>query len=292
MHGPANYMTGTSTLLRAREQHSRLGDSPSWTGAQSACFPACQLRPAYRRIGLIQRGPPHSSTIDAGLAHGLRVDVALFSDGGQSGQICTYSSQAIGFGSMGHYWESTSASPPPVERRLPNRYGYEAVGIHEAELFGALVALRRVSLVDWNLLVCDRSAIFPVLNRARQGLWKQFRHHPIESRLARILQSLDTGWRPPLLLPSWKLNLDTFPERWNVPCPSARPGAYLSRVALQVPGLVAVDIKSHQTDTSAPFPFLVAGNEAQDNACAAARAQPPPSRCASPNRRIVCLPLP
>ena len=41
-----------------------------------------------------------------------------------------YCSQAIGFGSMGHYWESTSASPPPVARRLPNRYGYEAVGIH------------------------------------------------------------------------------------------------------------------------------------------------------------------
>ena len=219
---------------------------------------------------------PRTKALDEGLAHGLRVDVALFSDGGQSDQICTFSSQPVGFGSLGHYWDSSSASPPPVARRLPIRYGFEAVGIHEAELFGALVALRWVSLVDWNLLVCDRSAIFPVLNRARRGLWKHFRHHPIESRLARILQSLDTGWRPPALPPSWKLNLDSFPERWNVPCPSARPGAYLSRVALQVPGLVAVDIKSHQTGTSAPFPFLVAGNEAQDNACAAARAQPLP----------------
>ena len=71
-----------------------------------------------------------------------------------------------------------------------------------------------------------------------------------------------------------------FPATWNAQrpeSPEADRMRWICRLVYAREVIVGVDIKSHQVGNPCPYPAIVAGNEAQDEACSEARsrAQPP-----------------
>ena len=203
---------------------------------------------------------------------GLEGDVGLYSDGGQDHETCTFSAQARSFGPPGCYWDFSAASGHRHCGRLPGRYGHEAAGIHAAELLGMLVALRRRRRGQWNLLVCDRSALFSALRRASEGAHQDWRHHYLESTLLHIWKDLEAAWVSSQHPPSWRVDMTENPETWLQRGTQQGRTVTLCRVAFCAAGLVGVDIKSHQQQDLKPYPVVAQGNAAQDAGCRRARA--------------------
>ena len=201
-------------------------------------------------------------------------DYALYSDGGDSGGVCTYSAQARAFGPLGGYWERSRQVSVPILGRLPERYGYEASGVHLAEFVGMLCALRWRRPGDWNLLVCDRSALFAALRRSHCP--SRWAHFPLESVLRAVLDHLQRSWRGGRFTPSWRLDVETHPEKWNVRREHQGHTRTMVQVAFDEHGLVGVDVKSHQQGDPCPYPVIIEGNEQQDEGCRQARLRPQP----------------
>ena len=71
----------------------------------------------------------------------------------------------------------------------------------------------------------------------------------------------------------WKSDQDTFPNQWNVKVQVEnhyRP-TWMCNIAFNENGLVGMDSKSHQEDTTYPYPAITRGNNEQDRNCYRAR---------------------
>ena len=126
-------------------------------------------------------------------------EYAMYSDGGLSGLYCTCSAQACCFGPLGAYWEQLGAASAPIQERFPERFGYEDTNVHVAEFMGMLNALRWRRPGQWNMLVCDRSALFSAMLRSQQA--HNWTCHPLESHLR-------TTWDGSTPKPSWRLDME------------------------------------------------------------------------------------
>ena len=199
-------------------------------------------------------------------------DYAMYSDGGLSGLFCTCSAQACCFGPLGAYWEQLGESSIPIQRRLPARFGYEDTNVHVAELMGMINALRWRRPGQWNMLVCDRSALFSALLRSQHA--NKWTCHPLEFRLRVMLQQLRAAWDGSTLKPSWRLDMEAHPDRWNLRREVDGRLVWMVRLGFHLHGLVGVDIKSHQRGDPLPHPVVVQGNAQQDLGCRHAQPMP------------------
>ena len=129
--------------------------------------------------------------------------------------------------------------------------------------------------------MADRSALFSVMTRMRHGPASSIlrcTHTPLELCLRRLLLELRASWggAPD---PSCRQNQLHYPSAWDVAHPvplEPEQQRRICRIAYVQDGLVGVDIKSHQGGTPCPYPAVVAGNEAVDQACDEARGFPRP----------------
>ena len=125
-------------------------------------------------------------------------------------------------------------------------------------MIGGLTALRWRRLGSHNLLVVDRAAFFSILKRYEEPLRKRNKGPlgPLEARIQHIVWELRRAWHPPLVVPSWRLHFESFPDLWNKTGPFLPAGNLkkLSRVAFDSCGLVGMDIKSHQVFPRAILP--------------------------------------
>ena len=210
----------------------------------------------------------------------------LYGDGGFTrGEGATYSAQPRHLGPHDNYWHTSSAASEPVSARLPVHYGYEGITIHCAEMMALLAALRWRQPGRWNCFVGDRSALFQVLKRAcSQSATSRLASPciPLDARLHNIMLAMASAWddNDQPTPPRWRLDQVQQPEHWNVTSPNEHNRSRttkLSELAFQEHGLIGVDVKSHQTTTTIPYPAIVQGNEAQDNYCTSVyrNAQPP-----------------
>ncbi|CAE7204856.1 unnamed protein product [Symbiodinium sp. CCMP2592] len=203
--------------------------------------------------------------------HGL--DFGMYSDGGMlHAGNCTFSSQARSFGGVGDYWESSHACTERLISRLPLRLGYEAVGVHEAEMAAMIAALRWRRPEGWNLLVVDRSSLCYILQQVklqRPSALLGLASHFLVGRLQRILADLRCSWRDPTLKPSWRLQQEALPAIWNC----KQQNKWMCNTTHCTAGLVAVDIKSHQEQSDIPHPVITRGNAQQDEGCGLGRNQ-------------------
>ena len=220
---------------------------------------------------------PRSRHLDSTL-HGLAgLDMGLFADGGADAATCTFAGQARSFGVDDRYWEESHSVMPQLRGRLPRRWGWEDTTIHTAEFFAMLVALRWRRLNAWNLLVVDRSALFPVLRACVEngsvGL-RKYSCLPLMARLRGVLEEMKDHWSGTARKPVWRRDQETNPARWEITRPREDGGAYsLCHIAFCRFGLVGVDIRSHQTEEEGTARVLVAGNQSQDEGCARARSE-------------------
>ena len=129
----------------------------------------------------------------------------------------------------------------------------------------------------WHLLVFDRSALFSCIRTAAQS--------PPPHILASPCLTLLTQLRH--LLPNWTAVGYPLPpslrggctRSTSHPCGMSLTHAKLrsfASISYTGSGVVGVDIRSHQSESSLPFPVLVSGNKAQDAGCSAALALPVP----------------
>jgi len=118
-------------------------------------------------------------------------------------------------------------------------------------MIAVLVAGSRMVWGQWNLYVGDRKAVFDRMNilqtqtgRGREkGKWKT-----VEERLRKILVRASQERKPDTArIPRWKQELDADPDRWNVTRALEEGGKprCLCRVAVNVEGMVGLDIYSH-----------------------------------------------
>ena len=212
----------------------------------------------------------------------------MYSDGSEKGlSQCSFAAQARSFGTPPHYWESSHTVSAPMASRLPAAYGHERCSIHTAELMGMLSARRYAKPGAWNLFVGDRSSLFSLITKLSDGpLLKAILRSaniPLASRLSGILARLQVAWPgTPPLPPAWRMHQTMHPHKWNVQqLLLARP-AWYSQIAFCNYGLVGVDVRSHQSGEPIPMRIIVAGNEAQDQACNAAMSLPRPTPVSLP----------
>ena len=235
----------------------------------------------------LQRSPdPRSRALIAPSALALSQDdeLAFFSDGGLDRRHgATFGAVARRFVPGDQYWESSQPASVAVSRRLPSRFGHEAATVHTAELAGLVAALRWRRAGAWNLVVADRSALFSVMAKLREGLPSAILRHtcaPLESLLRSILADFKHNWAPPRVTPSWRQNQILQPERWHVTRQSEEGAGKvltLSKVPYTHDGLVGVDVKSHQSAwPRQPYPIIADGNDMADAACETARQLPLP----------------
>ena len=206
---------------------------------------------------------------------------ALYGDGGYSKLSgATSACQARSFGRLGEYWDSSAWVSPQLACRLPHRLGWESTSIHTAELLSLVCALRFRRKDQWHLLVFDRSALFSTMRVAVAGSVSRLQSSqcsPLVVLLKHVLEELRHSWSGSAPTPSWKLHQQRFPHQWNVQLPVDGHQRVFSRIAFAEDGVVGVDIRSHQADTSLPFPVLTQDNEAQDAGCSAqSRSTAPP----------------
>ena len=135
-------------------------------------------------------------------------DLALFGDGGfKVGVGATFSAQARAFGLGNLYWQGSGSVSLPVASRVPLRYGHEPCTVKTAELAALLSSLGRRRPGGWNMVVCDRSSLFPLMTRLLEGSLGRLRDcscAPLEARLRSVLLELRSAWVPgacPLLAP-------------------------------------------------------------------------------------------
>ena len=208
-------------------------------------------------------------------------DQALYGDGGYS-QLsgATYACQARSFGQLGEYWDSSAWVSQQLAGKLPHRLGWESTSIHTAELLSLVCALRFRRPDQWHLLVFDRSALFSSMRVAVAGSVSRLvssQCSPLVVMLKHVFGELRRAWSGFVPAPSWKLHQQRFPHQWNIQLPVDGHQRTFSRIAFAEDGVVGVDIRSHQTNTSLPFPVLTQGNEAQDAGCSAqSRSAAPP----------------
>ena len=201
---------------------------------------------------------------------------ALYSDGGLTEEDATYSAQPRLFGPAEAYWSQTLPAEALVAGRMPSFYGCDRCNAHTAELFALLQAMCWRVPGQWQMVVCDRSALFQTMERLASGGtgWSERAAClPIEARLRSLLHDIQAAWcalpaDPPK--PRWRQHQEAHPSAWNVrrEMPE-RPDrlTWLSRLAYNKHGVVGVDVKSHQRSTAIPHPAVVEGNEVQDRAC-------------------------
>ena len=173
--------------------------------------------------------------------------------------VATFAAEARSFGEFGEYFDVSRPAAPAVLGRLPQRYGHERVDVHTAELAGMLAAFRWRRIGEWNLFVGDRSALFAVIRRAleqRGGDITSSPCAPLESRLRVVIREICEGFAPACSRPSWLLNQGEEPARWNVwrQEDGEESRKCWCQVAVRRPGLVGVDVKSHQSGAGRPIP--------------------------------------
>ena len=224
-------------------------------------------------------GGARAAYLDAACPFLTQDDFAMYSDGSEKGlSQCSFAAQARSFS------RTVSA---PMASRLPAAYGHERCSIHTAELMGMLSALRYAKPGAWNLFVGDRSSLFSLITKLSDGpLLKAILRSaniPLASRLSGILARLQVAWPgTPPLPPAWRMHQTMHPHKWNVQqLLLARP-AWYSQIASCNYGLVGVDVRSHQSGEPIPMRIIVAGNEAQDQACNAAMSLPRPTPVSLP----------
>ena len=298
-HGPrpgttqfSGHMPYLSTLPSPRLNVPELRPVPmpslSKTGPQSAPFftpPHWNISP---RTGEAWEDPwnwrcdPRSRLLLSTLpTPGDSDDQALYGDGGYS-QLsgATYACQARSFGQLGEYWDSSAWVSQQLAGKLPHRLGWESTSIHTAELLSLVCALRFRRPDQWHLLVFDRSALFSSMRVAVAGSVSRLvssQCSPLVVMLKHVFGELRRAWSGFVPAPSWKLHQQRFPHQWNIQLPVDGHQRTFSRIAFAEDGVVGVDIRSHQTNTSLPFPVLTQGNEAQDAGCSAqSRSAAPP----------------
>ena len=123
----------------------------------------------------------------------------MYSDGG-GGRTITACSQARPFGDGRDYWDSGVEVTAQLITQLPRRFGYELTTVHTAEMLGMITGLGWRRRGQWNLLVCDRSALFGAMHRGReQSINKRMQTvcAPLETRLTAMLQDLEGAWNDP-----------------------------------------------------------------------------------------------
>ena len=167
-------------------------------------------------------------------------------------------------------------SPILVQPRgkLPRRFGLENTSIHTSDFFAMLVALRWRRPDRWNLLVLDRSSLFPLLRACAEGdptRLLRFSCAHLMTRLRAVKRELICSWtgrdKPPL----WRQDQLAHPEWWTIAEPLPGGGVRdLCHIAHCDYGLVGIDISSHQGPDTHTIPVLVEGNERQDAGCAQA----------------------
>ena len=203
-------------------------------------------------------------------------EFAMYADGGEDDNCCTFAAQARGFMPAESSWDVTGRVLPQVRGKLPRRYGWEHTNIHTAEFFAMLIALRWSRPDRWNLLVVDRSSLFPLLRACAEGdptRLLRFSCVHLMSRLRAVKRKLIRSWTGADNPPRWRLDQARRPERWTVsePLPSGRARS-LCEIAYSEHGLVGIDIGSHQGPDTATIKVLVEGNDRQDAGCAQARS--------------------
>ena len=144
-----------------------------------------------------------------------------------------------------------------------------------------IASMRWAASGAWNMFVGDRSALFAALREASDpaARWP-FRgsNLPLEGRLRLIVARLSSDWPNFHHTPRWRDDQVDNPDSWNVKI-SVVPGEdpkWMSKIAFENHGLVGLDVKSHQEDTSYPYPVITEGNDAQDRYCCSVNANPKP----------------
>ena len=131
------------------------------------------------------------------------------------------------------------------------------------------------------MFVGDRSSLFAALREASEpaSRWPcRGSNLPLEGRLRLILARLSSAWPNVHRTPRWRDDQVDNPDTWNVKI-SVVPGQdpkWMSKIAFENHGLVGLDVKSHQEDTSYPYPVITEGNDAQDRYCCSVNANPKP----------------
>ena len=70
-------------------------------------------------------------------------------------------------------------------------------------------------------------------------------------------------------IPIWRDDQIRNPEKWEVKIPFEPDSSpkWMSKISFDQFGLIGVDVKSHQTNSSYPYPVITEGNDAQDTYC-------------------------
>ena len=203
-------------------------------------------------------------------------DCAMFADGGEDSTCCTYSGQARGFSPAESSWTVTGRVMPQICGKLPRRFGWENTNIHTSEFLAMLVALRWRRPDRWNLLVLDRSSLFPLLRACAEGdptSLLRFSCAHLMTRLRAVKRELIRSWSGRDNPPLWRKDQLEHPERWTIaePLPDGRERK-LCHMAYCDHGMVGIDISSHQGPDARTIPVLV--EETQGKMPAAHRRAP------------------
>ena len=135
-----------------------------------------------------------------------------------------------------------------------------------------IASLRWIAPGAYNMFVGDRSALFSALKEAADpcSLWPtKGARLPLEGRLRAILRRIASAWTGESGIPIWKDDQIRNPEKWEVRIPfepDSKP-KWMSNILFDQFGLIGVDVKSHQTNSSYPYPVITEGNDAQDTYC-------------------------
>ena len=122
------------------------------------------------------------------------------------------------------------------------------------------------------MFVGGRSALFLAFKEAADpcSLWPTKGAGLLrEGRLRAILRRIASAWTGESGIPLWKDDQIRNPEQWEVRIPfepDSKP-KWMSKKSFDQFGFICVDVKSHQTNSSHPYPVIIEGNDAQDTYC-------------------------
>ena len=151
-----------------------------------------------------------------------------------------------------------------------------------------IAAMRWVAPGKHNMFVGDRSALFSSLQEHADptSLWPaKGACLPLEGRLRAILRRLASTWTGECELPFWKNDQIRNPEKWEVRI-SLEPELKtkrMSKISFYQFGLTGLDVKSHQTNSSYPYPIITKGNDAQDEYRKDSHLRPVPANILIPS---------
>ena len=94
--------------------------------------------------------------------------------------------------------------------------------------------------------------------------------------MRKIISELEAAWQDTAVKPKWRIDQEESPSKWNVQTRSDEDdkSRWMSKISFVKFGLVGVDVKSHQTNSTIPYPSIIIGTDSQDRNCESAMRYP------------------